>query len=103
MLPSIEDSGRDDLAGGEAGSWRAALNPDGYCALCRQAICGHTDAEYIGAGASVATGEGPATVGLRPAAIGQSLLDPLKGCADPNARASAPGSLSFHPCGDTDA
>jgi hypothetical protein len=30
------------------GSWRAELEPLGVCALCRQAVCAHSDAEYQG-------------------------------------------------------
>lgn len=31
-----------------AGSWRAALSPDLTCPLCKQRVCGHSDAEWSG-------------------------------------------------------
>lgn len=31
-----------------AGSWRAALDPGGFCRVCCQAVCGHSDLEYAG-------------------------------------------------------
>lgn len=30
------------------GSWRAALGPDLTCALCKQRVCDHSDAEWSG-------------------------------------------------------
>lgn len=30
------------------GAWRAALDPNGVCAVCRQHECAHSDLEFAG-------------------------------------------------------
>lgn len=57
---------------GQAGTWRAALNPNARCAGCGQSICPCPDLVY------------------------QGLLNPSKGGADSDARAFTPVSLSLH-------
>lgn len=31
-----------------AGSWRAAIDPDSTCAVCKQRVCEHSDVEFQG-------------------------------------------------------